>query len=53
MSSGRVEFGPTEFSAKQNTACRFCLKLDFTIAWNAPKIAAAPAQSRFMPGIAD
>lgn len=47
----RVAFGPTAFSAKQNTACKFCLKPALTIAWNAPKIAAAPPQSRFMPGI--
>ena len=26
MSSGRVALGPTEFSARQNKAWRFCLK---------------------------
>lgn len=52
MSSGLVAFGPTEFSAKQNTACRFWVNPRWTAAQNAPRIAAAPPQSCFIPGIA-
>jgi hypothetical protein len=44
--------GPTEFSARQKTACKFSLNPAKTAKRNAPKIAAAPPQSLFIPGIA-
>ena len=51
MSSGRVAFGPTEFSARQNTAWMQALLPNLAITHIAPRIAAAPPHSRFMPGI--
>lgn len=50
-STYRVAFGPTAFSARQKTACKFCLNPCFTMHANAPKMAAAPPQSLFIPGI--
>lgn len=44
-----VELGPTEFSAIQSTACRFTVGLALTTAENAPRTAAAPPQSPFIP----
>lgn len=46
-----VESGPTLFSARQNTACKFCLNPAWTATLKAPRMAAAPPQSRFIPGI--